>query len=41
MGGRSSESPGFSFALHEFEDVANANWSLHVPDEVTLVGLLS
>ena len=37
----SSESAGFSFAFHEFEDITNAHWTLDVSDEVSLVGFLS
>lgn len=37
----SSESPGFSLALHKFEHIAHSHWSLHVADEVSLIGFLS
>lgn len=38
---KSSKPSGFSFALHEFEDVADPDWALDISDEVTLVGFLS
>ncbi|CAM6005288.1 unnamed protein product [Sphagnum balticum] len=36
----SSESAGFAFAFHEFEDISDPHWALHVADEVSLLGLL-
>ena len=38
---RSSEPSGFSFTFHELEDVSHSNGSLHISDEVTLVGLFT
>lgn len=37
----SSESSGLSFRFHEFQDVANSDWALHVSDEVSFIGLFT
>ncbi len=38
---RSSESASFSFAFHEFEDIAYSDWSFDVADEVSFVGFFA
>ena len=38
---KSSESTGFSFALHKFEDVSDSDGTFYVTNEVTFVGFLT
>ena len=37
----SSESSGLSFRFHELQNVSDSDWALHVPDQVSLIGLFS
>ena len=37
----SSESSGFSFALHELEHIADSDWAFHIADQMPFVGLFA
>lgn len=37
----SSESSGLSFRFHELQNVSDSDWALHVPDQVSLIGLFT
>jgi hypothetical protein len=41
VGYKSSESAGFSFAFHQFQDVTDSDGTFNVPDEVTLLGFFT
>ena len=38
---RSSESSGLSLTFHKFEDIADSDWALNVPDKVSFIGLFT